>query len=244
MKSVYYITIFTILTGLPCSQLYADEHSLPTFSAQYKLYASGMEIGEMDRAFSQSGTNSNDYIYRSETRTTGLAAIFHKDIIVEQSRLKFIQQKIRPMQYTYQRTGGKKERNINVKFDWNNQKITNVVNETTMQFELEQDTLDKLIYQYVIMRDIQNNKLPYTYPIVDGRKIKTYNFRLLNEETIETPIGTFQTVKIERVRQNSEDKTYLWCAPDLQYLPIKVENIEKDSWTTVAIINSLTGLGY
>jgi len=244
MKFIHYITILTILLGFPCSLLFADEYSLPTFSAQYKLYANGMEIGEMDRAFSQSGTNANDYIYRSETRTTGLAAIFHKDKIVEQSRLNFTQQKIRPMQYTYQRTGGKKERNIDVKFDWNNQKIINIVNDTTMHFDLEQDILDKLIYQYVIMRDIQNNKLPYTYPIVDGRKIKIYDFRLLNEETIETPIGTFKTVKIERVRQNSEDKTYLWCAPDLQYLPIKVENIETDSWTTVAVINSLTGLGY
>jgi len=244
MKFIHHITILTILLGFPCSLLFADEYSLPTFSAQYKLYANGMEIGEMDRAFSQSGTNANDYIYRSETRTTGLAAIFHKDKIVEQSRLNFTQQKIRPMQYTYQRTGGKKERNIDVKFDWNNQKIINIVNDTTMHFDLEQDILDKLIYQYVIMRDIQNNKLPYTYPIVDGRKIKIYDFRLLNEETIETPIGTFKTVKIERVRQNSEDKTYLWCAPDLQYLPIKVENIETDSWTTVAVINSLTGLGY
>ena len=112
MKFSYFITILTILSFLPGPVSKAEDYSLPTFSAQYKLYANGMEIGVMDRAFTQSETDRNDYTYRSETRTTGLAALFHKDTIVEQSRLSFTQEKIRPIQYIYQRTGGKKEKNI------------------------------------------------------------------------------------------------------------------------------------
>ena len=226
------------------SMAVAGDQSLPAFSAQYKLYSNGLEIGEIDRAFSRSDTNRNIYTYRSETRTTGLAALFNKDVIVEQSSMNYDQHKIRPVKYTYERTGGKKDKNIEVDFDWHNQKITNIVNETTMHFELEPDILDKLMYQYVIMQDIKNNKLPFSYSIVSGRKIKVYDFRILSEETVETPLGKFNTVKIERVRKDSEEKTILWCAHELDYLPVKLENVDEDRDTTVAIISTVSGFDY
>lgn len=237
------MTLAVLLWCFNPSQLLADDQSLPAFSASYKLYSNGLEIGEIDRNFSRSETNSNFYIYRSETRTTGLASLFNKDVIIEQSSMNYDQQKIRPVKYTYERSGGKKQRNIEVLFDWNNKIITNIVNETTMQFELEPDILDKLMYQYVIMQDIKNNKLPFTYPIVSGRKIKVYDFRILGEENIDTPLGIFNTVKIERVRKDSEEKTYLWCAHKLDYLPVKVENIEEDD-NTVAVIDAVSGFDY
>jgi len=220
----------------------AEDDAINEFEATYKLYSKGMEIGVMARAFTRSGTNNSEYIYRSETHTTGLAAIFHKDKIVEQSILILNENSLRPLDYSYTRTGGKKNRIIKVNFDWKNQKITNVVNDTTMLMPLNNNVLDKLIYQYVIMRDLKKNNFPASYTIVDGRKIKSYNFDLDGEEILETPIGTFKTIKVVRHKPNSDDKTYLWCAPALQYLPIKVENIEKDSWTTVAVIESLNGL--
>lgn len=233
---------YIILSQLFSLTLQAEEGALAEFEATYKLYGNGMEIGVMSRAFTQSESNSNEYIYRSETHTTGLAAIFYKDRIIEQSKLIMIERDIRPLDYSYQRTGGKKDRIINVSFDWNNQKITNVINDTTMHMPLNNNVLDKLLYQYAIMLDLKKNNFPSAYAFVDGRKIKTYNFNLAGEEDLETPIGIFKTIKVVRHKPGSEDKTYLWCAPALQYLPIKVENIEKDSWTTVAVIDSLNGL--
>ena len=246
MKYTINISLAVLLWSFNPSLLFADDHSLPAFSAKYEVYLNGMHTGETERTFSRSDSNSNMYTYRSETRTTGLVALFHKDVIIEQSRMNYDQHKIRPVKYTYERTGGKKEKNIKVDFDWHNQKITNIVNETTMQFKLEPDILDKLMYQYVIMQDIKNNRLPFSYPIVSGRKIKVYDFRILGEETIETPLGKFNTVKIERVRKDndSEEKTYLWCAHKLNYLPVKLENIDEDKDTTVAVIKAVTGFDY
>lgn len=243
MKYTTYITLAVLLWCVNPTLPFADEEKLPAFSAQYKLYANGLEIGEIDRNFSPSETNSNSYIYRSETRTTGLASLFNKDVIIEQSSMNYEQHKIRPVKYTYERTSGKKGKNIEVQFDWTNRKITNVVDETIMHFDLEQDILDKLMYQYVLMHDIKNNRLPFTYPIVSGRKIKVYNFRIINEETIDTPLGKFDTVKIERIRKDSEERTILWCAHKLDFLPIKVENIEEDD-KTVAVINAVSGFTY
>jgi len=201
-----------------------------------------MEIAVMDRSFTPT-SNPDEYIYKSETKTTGLVALFHKDHIIEESKLRINNNSLNAIDYSYKRTGGKKKRIINVKFDWDNRLIINKVNDTTQEFPLENNTLDKLMYQYVVMRDLQKGNLPVSYSIVDGRKISNYRFELHGEEKLVTPIGEFNTIKIVRKKQGSENKTYLWCAPDLQFLPVKVINIEKDSWTTTAIIVSVSGLG-
>ena len=64
------------------------------------------------------------------------------------------------------------------------------------------------------------------------------------EEIINTPLGKLKTIKLTRHKPNSRRETTLWCALDLHYLPVKVENIEKDDKITVAIIQSLQGLGH
>jgi hypothetical protein len=73
-------------------------------------------------------------------------------------------------------------------------------------------------------------------------KIKTYHFDYLGEELIDTPIGRFNTIKISRKKPGKKENNILWCANELNYLPIKVENIDEDGSITTAMIDKLTGL--
>ena len=82
------------------------------------------------------------------------------------------------------------------------------------------------------------------YTIADGGKIKDYNFEILGEETLSTPLGKLDTVKLERHKPNSRRKSTLWCAKKLEFLPVKVENVEKDGRITTALIKSLDGIAY
>ena len=63
------------------------------------------------------------------------------------------------------------------------------------------------------------------------------------DEIIKTPLGEFNTMKLARHKLNSKQETYLWCAYDLDFLPVKVINTEKDDRISTAIIKSLKGLG-
>jgi len=80
--------------------------------------------------------------------------------------------------------------------------------------------------------------------VADGGKIKNYNFEIIGKEIINTPLGKLETIKLVRLKPNSRRKSTLWCAKKLEFLPIKVENIEKDGKITVALINSLKGISY
>jgi len=233
--------LFAIL--LVSAPLVADEEAPSSFKAVYKLYYSGMEVAETERSISKSGNGNNEYIYRSESRTIGLASVFRKDHIVEESLWRVIDRQLYPLDYSYVRYRGEKDREVNIHFDWENNVIKSQVNKKTREITLTSGVLDKLLYQYAIMRDLQNGNFPDTYMIADGgRNMETYHFNNMGNEKVKTPLGDLDTIKVEHIKVNDDRKLVFWCAPELNYLPVKIEHTEEDGKVTTAVIQKLAGL--
>lgn len=219
-----------------------EDFSPTLFEAEYSIRIKGAKIARMKRVFTR--LENGTYRYHSETQTTGLAALFRKDKIIETSNWQLDSPRLVPMDYYYDHSGGKKERKVNIAFDWENNRITNSIDGSSWKMPASPQILDKLLYQLAIMYDLQAGKESLRYTVADGGKTKIYNFEFLGEETINTPLGKLETVKLQRHKPNSRRKSTLWCAKDLQYLPVKVENVEKDGKITVALIQSLNGISY
>lgn len=236
------LATLTLAMLAPCNIGNAAPEIFPGHLAvTYSLYTKGARIASMERVVSQA--DNGDFVYRSETRTTGLMALFRRDHIVEQSVWTMVGDALRPLQYLYQRRGGHRDRNVSVKFDWEAQRIINTINGDSWRMPTEPNVMDNLLYQLAVMHDLKSGRASLTYTVADGGKIKVYDFERLGEETVSTPLGKWQTLKLSRHKQESERQTTLWCASALNYLPVKVENIEPDGNTTVAIIESVSGIG-
>jgi hypothetical protein len=219
----------------------ADELVPTSFKATYKLYYSGMEVGETERSISKTGNDG--YLYRSESKTIGLAALIRKDHIVEQSVWRIIDQQLFPQDYSYVRFRGDKDREVIIHFDWDKNLITSQVNNKTRETQLESGVLDKLLYQYAIMRDLQNGRFPETYMIADGgKRMQPYNFNSMGKEIVNTPLGDLDTIKLQSTKPNDTRKLVFWCAPGLKFLPVKVEHTEEDGGIMTAVIQVLTGI--
>ena len=212
------------------------------FKAKYALYIKGLKVAEMQRRFTRSG--DGEYRYRSKTETTGLFSLFRDDKITEESRGRLGTDSAQPLHYQYTQTGSHKQRHVSIRFDWDKKEVINLVNGSTWKMKLEPGVVDKLLYQFIIMRDLSAGKRHLSYVIADGGKTKTYRFDAQGQEVIQTPLGKMLTLKLRRHKPNSRRETTLWCAPALHYLPVKVKNVEKDDKITVAIIQSLKGLGH
>jgi hypothetical protein len=217
--------------------------SMPTiastfeFDAIYNVYRGGLNVAKMHRTLSN--TEDGQILY-SETKTTGIVSLFRKDKIIEKSIWKNINGKLEPEFYEYDRSGTKKPRNVTVKFDWVKNQITNSINGSSWKMQTEEGVIDKLLYQYFIMLDLQQGKTNFQYQIADGGKEKTYIFETIGEEIINTPIGKLRTIKLIRIRKDSDRTDIFWCAPDMNFLPVKLE-ITDDGEKTTVIINSLKG---
>ena len=219
----------------------AEDEILPFFEVVYKLYSDNTKIGLMERRFYKE--SNNNYIFHSQSKTTGLISLFRKDHIIEVSNWMLLNSNFIPLVYKYQHTGGKKDRDVEITFKWDQKKIINRVNDSTWHMKTQAGILDKLLYQLVIMKDLKSGNIPEKYIIADGGKIKEYGFKKIKEEILETPIGIFNTIKLARYKKNKQE-TYLWCAYDLNFLPVKVITTEKDGRISKAIIKSLDGINY
>ena len=78
--------------------------------------------------------------------------------------------------------------------------------------------------------------------VLDGGKIK--NMRFINEgtQTLNTKLGTFETVVVRRVRQGSSRETVTWFAPKLNYVPVQIEQLKKGNLVARLKINKLKDL--
>jgi len=234
-------SLLILLLILPDPAHCAD--NLPgDFVASYSLHSMGTRFAAMKRSFSR--LDNDEFLYQSETSTVGLLALFRKDHIIEKSTWHFSGGQLQPLLYSYEHTGGKKDRDVNVKFDWSTRRITNSINGSSWQMPIQAYIMDKLLYQLAIMYDLEKGRKDISYVIADGGKIKQYDFELVGEERLQTPIGEFSTLKLSRHKPNSRRKTVIWCARELGYMPVKVENIENNGRETMAIIEGLSGAQY
>ena len=212
--------------------------AVPSFTARYTLSRSGITVGETIRTLSPA--SNGEFIYQSVAHATGLLARFLKDEITERSRWIYQNDGIRPLNFITHRHGGKKERLTKQVFDWENQVTTNINNGNSSQLPLSLNTQDKLSYQILLMHDLKKGLKNLEYLIAESDKTNIYRFAIMGEEVLATAIGTLRTLKIRRI--GDERNTIVWCAIDLHYLPVKLEQRSDDDGHLELKIASAQGL--
>ena len=214
------------------------------FTAVYALKKTGLIIGETKRTLSrlpggQDG-NSAQFQFESITRPKGIARLFTDGQVVERSVWQFHQNRPRPEQYTFFNSGSKKKRRVRLDFDWQNKQVINTINGEPWSMALEYGTQDKLLYQLRIMQDLPAAGSSLRYPVADGGKLKYYDIEILGKESIRTNLGTFDTVRLRHTK--GKRKTTLWCAEQLGYLPVRIEQQKNDDSPVVATLTSVSGI--
>lgn len=218
--------------------LSAPEVPLPPFDAEYSLQRNGVIMGTSTRSLS--AAQDGIFIYSSTTQATGIVAWFVKDRIDEHSKWTFDGKHIRPLEYVYNRSGGSKTRQVKLSFDWQHHTVTNSIDGDPWRMEIPPDAQDKLVYQLAIMYDLLNGKKNLEYKIADGGKLKDYTFEIVGEEVLNTALGRLKTVRLQRIG-DKRDST-VWCAPQLSYLPVRLEQQDTDGSELSMYINSVQGL--
>ena len=220
--------------------LFADP--IPDFAANYSIHLNGIQAGELKRSLVTN--NDGTRLFKSKTQAKGLFALLKPEVIIETSLWSGSEKLIKPLEYRYTRTGGRKNKRVALDFNWVTRQIYIDDAKRPWSLDLESATLDKLLYQLALMSDLEEKKVTFNYRIADGGKIKHYLITKTNQEVISTPMGKIEAIKLTRERSRPKDrKTTLWCAPALNYLPVMLEHIEKDGTIFTAKLRRLRGIG-
>ncbi|MFP8968507.1 DUF3108 domain-containing protein [Pokkaliibacter sp. CJK22405] len=145
-----------------------------------------------------------------------------------------------PTHYEFLRKVLGSKRQAILDFDWNKNRVHNLVQSKPWSMDIPADAQDKLSYQAQLLFDINKGAKTFTYPVAGGGKLEDYRFRITGQEQVKTPAGTFDTVVLKRVREEDANReTTIWLAPSLNYQIVKLEQIEKDDKTYRLLLESL-----
>ena len=193
--------------------------ALAPFEARYRLSLGGLTVGEMRLALRAAGDGR--YLYEMASRPRGLLALFRRDTLTERSLWERGPDGApRPLRYERIQTGSR-ERRARLVFAWSpdgSGRVRNEVAGRPWAMAVPPGTLDRLLVQLALRRDLAAGRKPLEYPIADGGKLKRYRFAVLGRETVTTSAGRFETVKIQRLRRKGKPPLYFWLAPGLDYL--------------------------
>ena len=144
----------------------------------------------------------------------------------EASTLGYKNSRWTPLSYKFNRSVFGRKRNLSISFDAERQRITTVAKQQPWAQPYEANVQDKLSYQLQLREDLIAGRQELSYRIADGGKIKTYRFVRSGEETLTTPAGTFDCVRLQLERAADQQQTLIWMAPALDYLTVRLLRVD------------------
>jgi hypothetical protein len=218
------LALCLLLPGTMARAAGAAAAPIPDFTAHYSAYRAGFRVIRSRVSLRRQGDR---YVYTSFSEPVGLISLFVHETITEHSIWTYHDGGVRPLSYRYQLKGSK-HKDVHLVFDWSRHQVSNTVAGDTWTLKIPDGTLDKFSVELAVALDLARSATKLTYPIADDGELKHYRFAILGREQIKTPAGSFEAVKLIRQRDNDKRKTYIWCAPALHYVLVRMEHIEPD----------------
>lgn len=215
----YYYVFLCLAPGLTSAALLQQG-----FQADYSLSKNDFKIGVAEYRLYPQPTGI--LIYESTAKTEGLAALFIHDRILERSYITPLQTGLRPQKYVYLQKGGKETSSYQLKFNWSQHKLLNTHTHKTLK--LPADTQDMLSFQLQLMKTLQAGKKEMSFHLAEKDKISAYHLKFKKEMTLKTAIGDLKVVLMEDHHPKDNDVFRFWCAPGLEYLPVKIEHLKEN----------------
>jgi hypothetical protein len=213
----------------------SPEGSITPFLAQYRISIGNVPAGEVEISLELDG--NGNYRYRQHSIPVGLLAVFKSDEITEVSEGLIRGDRIIPSSYRYQRERSKKPKKVHLIFDWEGGRVTNQVTDSHWSLEIPDGTQDRFSKQLAMIVAMNGAQNEVTFQVADDERIKTYHFRPRGIETIETERKKYDALKIERSKGDRPSRSTLWLAPELRFLPVKVERLERGNLFVMELVS-------
>ena len=142
-------------------------------------------------------------------------------------KIKVIDEIIKPMNYELRDTIRRTPRESEITFDWINGVMRGFYKDRSIDLKIDQSILTRILLQIEIMHQKQSNTLKDKYSILDRDKIKEIEISSSNrQKVISVPFGSYNVVEVSHQSKESNRINTLWLAPELDFIPIRMEQSE------------------
>ena len=226
-------------------QQYSTQADLPQeFSANYVLKMFGIAIARI--TYSLEHTESGLSITQS-TRPAGIAALLRTDIIDVHSDMITSNGEVLLVNYDYKHRDDEKDRDVSFKINWqqNNNfgmtgNVTGIYEGKIIDITIDSPVWDPLSIQVPIMIDANKSMPPHVHGLFVKGEFKYYLFENHGIENIKFGGKQFSAVKIVGKETERDRAMYVWLAPELNNIPVKIEQWKEGKLKSTVLLESVT----
>jgi len=215
--------LFSYALSSFASYCYAQNTPLLEYVAQYEASANGLEA-TATRSLNRTDENSYRLSNSLEASIAGQALANldqASEFIIDGGRIV-------PLNYSYQLSGVSRASHT-IFFNWDAEVALSTEGDESWQLQLKEGVMDQLSYQVAIRQALMDNtedETSFSFEIIDGDAIEIQEYRLVGEEITSTPFGELRTLKLEQVREASDERvTEIWLALEWDFLLTRIEQL-------------------
>ena len=164
------------------------------------------------------------YTLKADVHTTGLASVFKSYRMEQTSTGTATAQTLKPETFTEEITDSSGKKINHADFDWANHTI-HFSSGQEAKLPLQAQDILSILYQFPPMHDQEEI---VSINIGTGKKLETYRFEVVFEESLVTAMGTLQTVHFRKLRAANEEGLEIWFAQEYRLLPVKMRHLDRD----------------
>ncbi|WP_293393217.1 DUF3108 domain-containing protein [Nevskia sp.] len=204
---------------------------LPALNLVYSVNYGGIGAGEADVSL-KPDAKAGCYIYETKTRPVGFIKMLFgspnqvsrfcvEGGVVRSQRFESVLEKDEEQSYV-------------LDFDYAKRQV---IDENGVVREIPSEAVDSFALQQAVRLWVAKHAADATPPIaeftmVDRKNLTHYQLKLAGRETIKTPAGNFDTIRLERI-DNPDKIGRFWLAAERDWMPVKIQTKSGNKPTAV-----------
>jgi hypothetical protein len=200
----------------------AEDPTVATYTATYRAEYKGRDAGTAE--FGVRYLPDRDvYEFSSRVQAKGLLKLARPNPAIERSHFRSGPDGLQPVEFWYEDGSRSGEDNFHIVFDWERRIATVSDAAGRREMAVPGDALDRGSLQVALMRDLAATGTPRTYRLADEDSVAEYEYLDNGTAAMQTGVGSVATRILTQQRTGSSRATWLWMAPELRFLPVRIE---------------------
>lgn len=162
-----------------------------------------------------------------EITPTGMSRMFARGRIRETSSFDAMTDGLRPRDYISEDSLTRDGENAIIHFDWEAGEARGTVDGAEVVSAMAALAHDRVSIQYALMHDLLNGEPNDRYTMFEIDRLRPVEIRDAGTRIVDVPAGEFEVIGISHQAEGSKRVTTMWCAPELGYLPVVIEQHRK-----------------
>ena len=212
MRNWYWLLISAACWAVPAFALPPERVELA-----YEVARNGTIVAELLHVVEHNGRT-----YQITETWKGKGILSLRGTAVRTSRGMIASDGLKPLEFADERTGRSTAR---AKFDWQAKTITLQYRGEPRTEPLPVQAHDRLAFAFDFA-SAPPRKGEVAFDLFDGRGLSRHVYTVGERERVKTPAGEFDSLKVSRGTE--DDRTDIWLAADLSYLPVRILVVEKN----------------